>query len=442
MSAVTLKQASSPLERYRAEFEARRRPDDALSALRRAALEKFLARGLPGPRDEDWKYTSLRRFESREFALADASSLALEAGQSQWIQSAGTRVVLVNGHAMPTLASQAAQPPGMTLLTLAQWAGHDPSQVAEFLAKWAGEQASPFEQLNLAFFEDGVVLELAADARPDEPLYVVHQWNQAGQQRMSHPRLIVRAGPNSRCTIIEHYLGPADIESFTNAVTTVELADGASVQHYRIQQESTRSFHIGHVGVSLERDSRYSLHDIALGAGLARVGISTRLAGSGSHVSLQGLLAPAGTQHLDSHTRIDHLVPHTTSNEAYRGIASDRGRGVFNGKVIVHPHAQKTDARQSSRNLLLSPGAEIDAKPELEIYADDVKCSHGATTGQLDANALFYLRSRGLSESEARKALIHAFAESILATIELDAVRSHLDRLLETRYGSATEAAR
>ncbi|HET9444898.1 MAG TPA: Fe-S cluster assembly protein SufD, partial [Steroidobacteraceae bacterium] len=232
----------------------------------------------------------------------------------------------------------------------------------------------------------------------------------------------------------EHFVGATARECLTNAVCDIEVARGASVEHYRIQQESVRSFHIGHVNVRVQQDGRYASHDIALGASLARVNLSTTLQGPGAHVVLNGLVAPLGTQHLDVHTSIDHAAPHTSSDENYRGIAGERGRGVFNGKVIVRPGAQKTDARQSSRNLLLTAGAEIDTKPELEIYANDVKCSHGATTGQLDATALFYLRSRGLDEVAARNLLIRAFAESILTSIEPQAIRSHVEQLLDERY--------
>jgi Fe-S cluster assembly protein SufD len=234
--------------------------------------------------------------------------------------------------------------------------------------------------------------------------------------------------------VIEHFVGGTAGECFTNAVTEIEVAAGASVEHYRIQQESPRAFHIGHVNARVQQDGRYASHDIALGASLARLNLGTILQGPGAHVALHGLLAPLASQHLDSHTTIDHAAAHTTSDENYRGIAGERGRGVFNGKVIVRPDAQKTDARQSSRNLLLAAGAEIDTKPELEIYANDVKCSHGATTGQLDAAALFYLRSRGLDEAAARTLLIRAFAESILTSIGPAPVRSHLEQLLNERY--------
>jgi Fe-S cluster assembly protein SufD len=277
------------------------------------------------------------------------------------------------------------------------------------------------------------VIEIADGAVVDEPVYVVHQWHDAAQ-RMSHPRVIVHAGRNSRCTLIEQFLGPAETEYFTNAVTTIDLAPGASVRHYRVQQESTKSFHIAHIAVRQQADSRYSCHDIALGGGLARTDIATMLDGGGAHAALHGLFAPTGSQHLDTHTRIEHVAPHTTSEEDYRGIAAGRGRGVFNGKVIVRQDAQKIDARQSSRNLLLAATAEIDTKPELEIYANDVKCSHGATTGRLDEAALFYLRSRGLSQSQARALLIRAFAEAVLSSVEHAPVRAHLERQLDERF--------
>jgi Fe-S cluster assembly protein SufD len=442
MSVQTLQESRPAGERYRAGFDARWSADDAsdnrLIDLRRAALERFVAAGFPTQRQEEWKYTNLRRLEARTFAPATSTAAALDALEQHWIANAGIRIVLVNGHWMPALSSVGAQFPGMTLLTLKQWSEHDPAAVAAFIAQTSRTQPGALEDLNLAFCEDGVVLDLAAGAAPDQPVYIVHQWSDGAAQLMSSPRLVVRAAANSRCTVIEHFVGGSSGECFTNAVAEIEVAAGAKVEHYRIQQESTRAFHIGHVNVRVQQDGRYASHDIALGASLARLNLVTVLQGPGAHVDLHGLLAPLASQHLDSHTTIDHAAPHTSSAENYRGIAGERGRGVFNGKVIVRPDAQKTDARQSSRNLLLTPGAEIDTKPELEIYANDVKCSHGATTGQLDASALFYLRSRGLDESAARALLIRAFAESVVSSVGPPAVRNHLEKLLDERYGKSS----
>ncbi|HVF18286.1 MAG TPA: Fe-S cluster assembly protein SufD [Steroidobacteraceae bacterium] len=435
MTAAPATPRSPALERYKQLFDARSLPNDALTQLRRAAFARFLASGFPTQRDERWKYTNLRRLESRTFALPEAAPVAPDA--SRWIPHVGQRIVFVDGQWMPSLSNPTAQPPGVTVLTIGQWLKHDATSVARFLSQGTSDPENAFENLNTAFFEDGVVVEVAPDTILDEPLYIVHHWQSSG--RMVHPRIVIRAGQHSRVTVIEHYLGVSDAECFTNAVVTIDANPGAHVKHYRLQQEGTKSFHIGTIRARLAQDAKYSSHDIALGATIGRSDITTILEGHGADTKLRGLFAPAGTQHLDSYTKIEHVAPHTTSEEEYRGVADGRGRGIFNGKVKVHPHAQKIDARQLSRNLLLSPTAEIDTKPELEIYANDVKCSHGATTGQLDATALFYLRSRGLDADEARMLLIRAFAESILSTIEPKGLRAALEAWLRERFTN-TEA--
>jgi Fe-S cluster assembly protein SufD len=447
MSALAAKSAPTALDRYRALFEARHGVQDEFASLRRDALERFLAAGFPTQRDEDWKYTNLRRLESRSFAPADSAPIAPD--ESQWIAGAGARVVLVNGYWMPSLSSASPQPPGVTpgvtMATLGRWIANQPAEAAAFLARFdAGQPATAFEHLNTAFLEDGVVIDIADDVVLDQPIYVIHQWSPGAVSQMSHPRIMMRVGRNSSGSIIEHYLGHRDAQhdagTFTNACVAIEMGPGARIHHYRLQQESTRSFHIGNTRIRLDHDSRYSSHDIALGASIARVNITALLQGTGAEASLRGLFIPDGTQHLDTQTRVEHIAAHTTSNEEYRGIADGRGRGIFNGKVIVHAGAQKIDSRQSSRNLLLSATAEIDTKPELEIYANDVKCSHGATTGQLDPASLFYLRSRGLSQTEARALLIRAFAESILGTIDHAPVREYLEHRLHDRFARIPDA--
>jgi Fe-S cluster assembly protein SufD len=425
------------LERIRQTFEARHYGNDALSAWRRAALDRFLEVGFPTQRDERWKYTNLRRLETRAFALADPAPVA--PAVSRWLGDVGQRMVFVDGHYMASLSSQTAQPPGITALSIGQWLKNEPESAAKYLSDSATDADSAFEFLNAAFVDDGVIINVAANTQWDEPLYIVHEWRASG--RMTHPRIIVRLGQNSHCTLIEHYIGNDEVESFTNAVVTVDAQAGACIRHYRLQQESSKSFHISTVRARVAKDARYSSHDILLGATLGRSDITARLEGSGADAKLRGLFSPSGSQHHDNYTRIEHIAPHTTSEEEYRGIADGRGRGVFNGKVKVHVDAQKIDARQLSRNLLLSNTAEIDTKPELEIYANDVKCSHGATTGQLDFTALFYLRSRGLDAAEARMLLIRAFAESILSSIEPKGLRDALESWLRDRFTN-TEAQR
>jgi Fe-S cluster assembly protein SufD len=433
MSAVAKADGTAALERYRTAFAGRFRDEGALTPLRRAALEEFLSAGFPTQRQEEWRYTNLRRFETRNFVPSERTAAPVALNEEAWIAQLSQRVVFVNGNWMPTLSQQAPQPPGVTVLSLGRWLSHEPAEVAALLAQQP-VQRSPFENLNTAFVEDGVVIELAEGTILDTPIYVLHRWDAQAQLRMSQPRILVRAGRNSRCTLVEHYIGAEDLECFTNAVATLDIETDATVDHYRIQQESKRSFHIGTTRVRVQGGARYQARDVALGASLGRHSLFVTLAGAGASAHLHGLFVPGGAQHLDTYTRIEHAAPHTISNEEYRGIAEGRGRGVFNGKVVVQPGAQKIEARQSSRNLLLSAGAEIDTRPELEIYANDVKCSHGATTGQLDAAALFYLRSRGLSESDARALLIRAFAEAILLTMECAPVRRHVERQLDERF--------
>jgi Fe-S cluster assembly protein SufD len=436
MTAAVQSSTSPSLERLRQTFEARAYANDALGAYRRAAFAKFLELGFPTQRDERWKYTNLRRLESRAFALAEAA--AVTEATSVDIPGAGQRIVFVDGHCMPGLGSPSVQPPGVTAITLGQWIQKDPAAVADLLTQIGIEADNAFANLNAAFAEDGVVIDIAPNTQRDEPIHIVHEWRTSG--RMAHPRIVVRLGDNSRCTLIEHYVGREGIESFTNAVTTIRLGAGACLRHYRLQQESAKTFHVSSVRAKVARDARYLRHEIALGSTLGRSDITALLEEPGAHTSLYGLFTPSGSQHLDNYTRIEHIAPNTTSEEEFRGIADGRSRGVFNGKVKVHQVAQKTDARQLSRNLLLSANAEIDTKPELEIYANDVKCSHGATTGQLDATSLFYLRSRGIDADEARLLLIRAFAESILSSIEPQGLRAALETWLRERFASKETA--
>lgn len=430
MSALAATHVSAT-QRYRTLFDERMQGTDALAQLRHAALERFIAAGFPTQRQEDWKYTSLRRLESRDFTLGEVAPSAANTG---WIAGASCRIVLINGHVIASLSNASPQPPGVTVLTLGQWIANDPAAVAQFLDQRATADETAFGALNTAFVRDGVVIDIADGVSFDQPIYVVHQWTPGSQPAMSHPKIFVRAGHNSRCTLIEHYLGSNDTESFTNAAVSIDVQSGARITHYRLQQESTRGFHIASVHARLDRDSHYRCQDFAFGAGLARTSITASLQGPGAEADLRGLFAPDGSQHLDTYTLVDHVAPRTLSSEEYRGIAAGRGRGVYRGKVIVRQDAQKIDSRQSSRNLLLSPTAQIDTRPELEIYAHDVKCSHGATTGQLDATALFYLRSRGLSEPQARALLIQAFAESILTRIDCVPVRQYLEQRLHERF--------
>jgi Fe-S cluster assembly protein SufD len=256
---------------------------------------------------------------------------------------------------------------------------------------------------------------------------------------LASPRVVVQAGDNSELTLVESYVGAAPGVSFTNAVTEVVLGTGARVTHLKLQAESETAFHIGGLHAELGRDSRFASHIISLGGALARNEVHSAFGAEGGECTLQGLYVGHGTQHLDNWTNLDHAHPRCTSRELYKGVLDDKARGTFHGKVLVRPDAQQTDSRQSNRNLLLSEAAMADARPQLEILADDVKCAHGATVGRLDEQALFYLRSRGISRAEAESLLTHAFAKEVVGAVPLASLREQVEELLARKLPGAKE---
>jgi len=421
---------AGPVAHYRAAFEVLDGGEAQAAAQRAAAFEHFAALGFPGAREEAWKYTSLRRLESRRFAVpgAGAPTGALPA------QLAAHRLLVADGRPAPL---QAGLPAGLSARTLAQ-AQADGESLAALLRVAQGGGTERFTALNAAFCPDVVLLEVAAGAAV-EPVEVLLA-TAPGTAAMSHPRLVIRAERGSSARIVLRHVGD-DTERLVNSVVDVEVGPEATVHLYRLLDSGSRAFHIERIEATVGQRGTVVVHDAQLGAGLARLDLRARLAAPGAAAELTGLFLADGSRHLDTHVHVDHLAVGTRSLQDYRGIAAGRGRAVFNGKAIVHPGAQQSQARQSSRNLLLTPGAEIDTKPELEIYADDVQCSHGATTGQLDPAALFYLRSRGLSETEARSALTRAFAGAVLSRMDHemfaaavhDALDGRLARLVESQ---------
>jgi Fe-S cluster assembly protein SufD len=307
---------------------------------------------------------------------------------------------------------------------------HTPDQLEGRLGKIVDEDAHPFAALNTAFLDDGAYVTLRAGTVLDLPLHLLFVSADGG---VTHPRVLVIAGENSQATIIEQYAAIGDHVYFNNAITEVVASEGAFIEHYKLQQEGMKGFHIAGLHVRQEKDSRFVSHSISLGGALVRNDITALLSATGGECTLNGLYLAAGRQHVDYHTLIDHASAHATSREFYKGVLDGRAHGVFNGRVIVRQDAQKTDAQQTNKNLLLSVDAEIDTKPQLEIYADDVKCAHGATVGQLSEDAVYYLRSRGIDSATARSLLTYAFADEIIRHIRLAPMRSHLEQLLLAR---------
>ncbi|MGE0858165.1 MAG: Fe-S cluster assembly protein SufD [Gammaproteobacteria bacterium] len=412
-----------------AALDADARGADRLTALRRAAAARVREQGLPSIKLEDWKYTSLAALDQRALRAAepaDGESLSPESFAALALAAASPlRAVLVNGRFRPDLGSRDAPPAGVTLRSLRELAEQEPDRLASLLGEDAA-RGNALVALNTALARDGVLIDVAPGTRLHEPLHLVLIGT--GGELMSNPRVLVRLGRDSELTLIEEYLSAGADLTVTNSQADIELEPGAVLHHHRLQAAGADSTHLGRIAVRVDAQAEYASDALAFGARLARVDIDVRLAGRGAKCRLNGLFVGAGEQHLDHHTRVDHLVGDTHSSELYRGILDDRSRGVFNGKVVVARDAQGITAQQASHNLLLTRTAEVDTKPELEIYADDVSCSHGATVGELDATALFYLRSRGVPEAEARALLTYAFAERVVEAIPLPAVRHWIEQ--------------
>ena len=342
----------------------------------------------------------------------------------------GPRLVLVNGHYCPELSSLNAAVAGVTVESLAEVLRTAPELAELQLGHHADCADHPLVALNTAFIQHGAFVCVKAGTVVEQPIHLLHVWTAAERPFAAHPRHLIVAGPLSQVKIVETYFGLDDNICFTNAVTEIVLDDGAIVDHCKLQRDGPSAFHMSTVQARQHRGSTFHSHLISLGGRLARQETNTRLADEGCHCELDGLYLARGQQHMDSRTRIDHLKPRCTSREWYKGILDDRAHGVFNGQIHVHQDAQKTDAKQTNQTLLLSENATINTKPQLEIYADDVRCTHGATVGQLDDEALFYLRSRGIALEHARNLLIYAFANEVLDRIRVPSVRAVLEKTL------------
>jgi Fe-S cluster assembly protein SufD len=342
----------------------------------------------------------------------------------------------VNGEFSEHLSSYAGLGEKVRVNSLAKAIHSGVGRPERHLGKIAAFESHAFTALNTAFIRDGAFIELQANAVVDEPIHLLFVSEGEGEA-ISHPRNLIVAAENSRASIIESYISIRDSRYFTNAVTEIALGEGARVDHYKIQRESEKAFHVGTTQIRQERDSQLHSFSFAVGGLLARTNIYTSLDGAAATCTLNGLYLTDGVQHIDNQTSIEHIAPNCPSHEVYKGVLDGRSHGVFNGKVYVHPEAQKTDGKQSNNNLLLSPSARVDTKPQLEIFADDVKCTHGATVGRLDEVAMFYLNSRGIGTETARMLLTYAFAADVLETIELQPMKEQLEKMVLSRFADS-----
>ena len=402
--------------------------------LRVSAMDRFVWLGFPTMKNEDWHYTSVAPIATRVFnRSSSAASVSLRDiepmlfGSPLW-----PRLVFVDGWFAPEL-SHVAEHPGVRVSTLAALLAEGDSPALALLGTIADHDTVAFTALNTALMQDGAVISVAAGVEVDVPIHMVFVSTQPAELTASFPRNLLVLDRSARATVIESYLGLRDESYLTVPVTEISLAEGARLEHIKVQNESTAAFHVGTIQATQERDSELHSFSYAAGAELSRTNVYTLLDGQGSSCTMNGMYMVSGLQHVDHQTRIEHAQPNTTSREIYKGILDGHSHGVFNGKVYVRPVAQKTDGKQSNNNLLLSDHARIDTKPQLEIFADDVKCTHGATVGRLDEVALFYMKSRGLDAEQARTLLIYAFAADVLEEIPVKAVRDTLESAVFAR---------
>jgi Fe-S cluster assembly protein SufD len=418
-----------------------------LLLLRKAGLAGFAELGFPKLSDEDWRFTNVAPIAQLPFSLAreamvnGAETKVLD--KAAFTKLPGHRLVFVNGFFCAKLSSLEKISGGVKIESLAsvgQASSLSPSEkgkmpvlLEKHLGKYAHTKDNSFAALNQAFFSDGAFIFVPQGIEIAEPIQLIYISSAKQNGETIQPRNLIIAEANSKVTIVESYLSASDKIYFTNAVTEIIAGENASVEHVKLQDESAKAFHIATIAGEFGRASNVTVHSFALGAKLSRNNIRAKLAGESLECILNGLYLTRGEQLADHHMIVEHAQPHCASHEYFNGILDDKSKGVFHGRIYVHPVAQKTDAKQTNKNLLLSDDATADTKPQLEIYADDVKCTHGATIGQLNDESIFYLRSRGIDTPTAKRMLIHAFAGEIIERVKCHPVREQLDKIVWDR---------
>jgi len=436
METATRKETDPHLAKFE-RFERETKQPAWIAPLHRTGIARFAELGFPTLQHEDWRFTNvapIARLPFKPVFQASRDSLTPEAVAGfTFGRLPARRLVFVNGHYAPDLSSPGAQKQGVTVGSLAAVLAADSALVEKHLARHAQDEDNAFTALNTAFFQDGAFIHVSAGQTVEAPVHLLFIATAKEAGSTSQPRNLILADKDSRLTVLESYVSAVDGPYFTNAVTELVLGEGAVVEHGKFQDESLSAFHVAAVHAHLGRGCNFISHSVATGARLSRNSIRTVLAGEGVECVLNGLYLTRGDQLADHHMVVEHAQPHCNSHEYYNGILDGRSRGVFHGRILVRPPAQKTDAKQTNKNLLLSEDATVDTKPQLEIYADDVKCTHGATVGQLNEESIFYLRARGLGAETARRMLIHAFAGEIIERVRYAPAREELDKLVWER---------
>ncbi len=406
-------------------------------AARQRAMARFGELGFPTGRDEEWRYTSIAELLREDFAPLYAGVEAPSEVDDLLVAGLDSHLlVFVDGQYVPALSQVDGLPAGVRIENLE--ASLKEGELVEGLGAVAADAEDVFGALNTAFLSDGALVHIGAGVQLEKPVQLLFAASRA--HAASNPRVLVVVEKNASATIVESYASLTSAVHWTNSVGEISVGENAQVDHYRVQDENAAAYHISALHVREERASHFRSTCITLGAKLTRNHVHTLLAGEGIDSTLNGLYVAEGAQHVDNHTLIEHAEPHCQSHEFYKGVLADDSTGVFRGKILVHRAAQKTDAYQANQNLLLSHRAEINTKPQLEIYADDVKCSHGATIGQLDEDAIFYLRARGIGHAAARRVLTRAFASEVIERVRIEALRQELEERVGQRLERVVSA--
>ena len=432
-----IKSTDAHLSKFEQRFENEAAQPSWLFPLRKAAIARFAETGFPTLNDEDWRFTNVAPIAKLPFRPVFKSSVEGLTRESVANFTFGClpaiRLVFVNGLFSASLSTQYALPEGVTVSSLAEALASQPAVVEKQLGRSLQSQENAFASLNSAFFLDGGYVHVRAGKMLETPVHLLFIATTRENGSTSHPRNLLVVDDHAQATVIESYVSTVDGAYVTNAVTEIIAGEGAVLEHCKLQEESLSAYHLATIHALLAKSSNVVAHSFAAGARLSRNSIRTQLAGEGVECVLNGLYLTRGDQLADHHMVVEHAEPHCNSHEYFNGILDGRSRGVFHGRILVRQIAQKTDAKQTNKNLLLSEDAGVDTKPQLEIYADDVKCTHGATIGQLNDESIFYLRARGIGADTARRMLIHAFAGEIIERIRHAATREVLDKVVWDR---------
>lgn len=409
-----------------------------LDQLRKRGMARFEQAGFPKRDDEEWRFTDVKPIASTPFKLAgpESSTLARDvAGRFSFGTEAVAEIVFVNGHFAPELSRIEKLPRGLKIQSIAQSLANDPGLLEQELGKIASIEANPFVALNTGFIRDGALVHIARGAAIDGPIHLLFIGVPAREPLVAHPRVLVVADENAQAQVVESYVGAGAGLYFTNAVTELLVADNARIDHTKLQQEGPDAYHVATMQGRLGRAAVLISQSATIGGQLTRNDLNVVMDGEGADATLNGLVIARDSMHVDNHTLLRHEKPHCPSHELYKHVLNDKASCVFKGKIFVQKDAQKTDSKQTSKSLLLSDEAVMDSMPALEIYADDVKCTHGSTTGPVDEEMVFYLRSRGVSLEAARHLLSYAFAADITRRIKVAPVRERLEDFLAAQHG-------